>query len=245
MARRNQAMAAAAGQPLLKDDRVTSLLTRARLLLACCLALACTSCDDKPASKLSPHELAAHPRCRAMCKINGRCQLIEKRCQARTSSDCTQADVCRSSGLCTFQKGRCIGTQAKDCRASEQCKAVGACSLVGRDPRLPCGPANDDDCRASQACKRHGQCTLVAGRCRVNSSQDCAAARDCLQHGRCSAKTVRPTKKPAMPHPPTTHAPTTRHAPVKVCAALSNDDCKKSKDCTQSGACVAVGGICR
>ena len=196
-------------------------------MMAMFALVACKGGDNK-ASKLTPAEQAASPKCRAQCKINGRCHWLEDACRAHSVHDCVQADVCKSSGLCSFSEGACVGTSAADCQRSEQCKAAGACSLIGSDRRLPCGPKDDSDCETSELCSRKGRCTAVGGVYKVASANDCVRSAECKRHGRCSVKEVKGVA-----------------ATFNICAALSNDDCKRGVDCSQHGKCTAVGDACR
>lgn len=129
-------------------------------------------CDDpkprheKPHLSDDPRLAAIDGRCRAMCKLAGRCGYDDAagRCVARSSEDCERSDGCLTSGVCAFEGGGCVGRSDEACQRSEQCRAAGACAFSGR-PLDPCHAASDDHCRAAAICKTEGRCVAVGGRC--------------------------------------------------------------------------------
>lgn len=219
-------------------------------LLACLLVLL-AGCD-KPkggerrvptARSVDARVAAVNPKCRAMCKISGRCTWNEevKRCLATKAEDCRASDTCRSSGLCTLDKEKCVGGSAEDCRASEQCKSAGACTYTG-DPFKPCRPRTDADCGQSQACKRKGQCHPAQDRCVVQSDADCQQAEVCRRDGACSVASSHEPDGATKPHQAQT---ATRKPGVPRCQAGSDADCAQSQACKKDGRCKAVDGYCR
>ena len=220
-----------------------------RLLVFVLVLLA--GCDDPKggerrvptARAVEPRVAAVNPKCRAMCKISGRCTYDEKvkRCLATNAEDCRASDTCRSSGLCTLDKEKCVGGSKKDCTASEQCKSAGACSFTG-DPFKPCRPRTDADCGQSAVCKRKGQCHPAQDRCVVQSDADCQASEVCRRDGACSMATVHEHDGEDNPHPAPTAA---RRQAMPRCEAGDDADCAQSQACKQGGRCKAVDGYCR
>lgn len=220
-------------------------------ILAACLLLVCFGCD-KPkggerrvptARTVDPRVAAVNPKCRAMCKISGRCTWDEKvkRCLASKVEDCRASDTCRSSGLCTLDKEKCVGGSAEDCKASEQCKSAGACSFTG-DPFKPCRPRTDADCAQSAGCKRKGHCHPAQDRCVVQNDEDCLPSEVCRRDGACSVATFHKHGDEDEPHQAQSAA-VSRGVPR--CEAGSDADCAQSQACKQGGRCKAVDGYCR
>jgi len=224
-----------------------------RRLLAVFALVLCSACDKEAegtrkvptARTVDARVQAANPKCRAICKISGRCTWEEKvqRCLATEPTDCRKSDTCRSSGLCTLEKEKCVGAAAEDCAASEQCRSAGACSFTG-NPFEPCRPRTDADCGESQACKRHGRCHPAQDRCVVQTEADCRQAEVCRRDGACSF-TV-PTDEPSDTQSPhqAASSPGPRGALLR-CEAANDADCAQSQACRKDGRCKAVDGYCR
>ena len=57
-----------------------------------------------------------------VCRIEGRCSLVDGQCAADSRQDCVSSEICGYDGRCSARRGICIATCDADCRASEMCR---------------------------------------------------------------------------------------------------------------------------
>lgn len=187
--------------------------------------------------------------CEVVCKTDGRCNVENGVCVARSAEACKNSDVCRSDAKCSLRGDSCVAT-AKDCASTSGCRDLGRCGVS----EGVC-VATEEGCRASQYCRSDGDCAPHGADCKPASDAHCKASDACSDDGRCSLGFSdgepyciwRPTKEADCKNPKLNQncqddgscqiASDGRGQPI--CGPLTDKHCEGSSRCKTWGDCAA------